>query len=85
MNANKMMIQNLPVSESLQVVSLAPTGQALEQRSNRRLWRQLMNFFLACVQVRQRDLDLESWQRLEYRNEVRSSEISSRFENYSRF
>lgn len=85
MSANKMMIQNIPVSEPLRAVPLAPPEQTLEQRYNRRLWRQLMKFFLACVQIRQSDLDIEGWRRLEYRNEVRSAERFSRFENYGRF
>jgi hypothetical protein len=85
MIANKMVIQNIPASELVRPLQIAPTETALEQRYNRRLWRQLMKLFLACVQVRQSDLDIEGWRRLEYRNEVRSAERFSRFENYGRF
>lgn len=85
MIANKMVIQNVSDTEPLRPLQIAPAETTLEQRSNRRLWRQLMKFFLACVQVRQSDLDLEGWRRLEYRNEVRSAERFSRFENYGRF
>lgn len=80
-----MVIQNVSDTEPLRPLQIAPAETTLEQRSNRRLWRQLMKFFLACVQVRQSDLDLEGWRRLEYRNEVRSAERFSRFENYGRF
>jgi hypothetical protein len=85
MIANKMVIQNIPTSEPLRPLQIASTETTLEQISHRRLWRQLMKFFLACVQVRQSDLDPEGWQQLEYRNEVRSAERFSRFENYGRF
>ncbi len=56
-----------------QLIALDPKKQ---RRANLRIWRQVLKFILAFMQGRRSDLSLESWHRLEYRNEHQSYDRS---------
>lgn len=43
--------------------------EKVKHRVQRRTWRQTLRFLMSCLKSRRSDLSLESWRRLEYRNE----------------
>jgi hypothetical protein len=71
MNAVKKNTQHLILAEAPLQTKLTAVDFKNEQRTNCRIWRQVLKFIMACMQSRRSDLDLASWHRLECRNEYR--------------
>jgi hypothetical protein len=61
-----------------QAMILVPSAPSLlnmaspieENRARRKVWRQMLKFVIACMQVKRNDMNLETWRRLENRNEA---------------
>jgi hypothetical protein len=51
---------------------LKPVDDQEKHKTKRRVWRQILKFVMACMQVKRNDLHFESWHRLEYRNEYQA-------------
>lgn len=71
MNAVKINTQHLIFAEAPLQIQLTAIDLKNEHRTDRRIWRQVLKFVMACMQSRRSDLDLASWHRLEYRSEYR--------------
>ena len=69
MNALKINNPNLILLETPTQSHLVEVDLKEERKANRRIWRQVMKFVIACMQSQRSDLNFTDWHRLEYRNE----------------